>query len=39
MAIAKAHEEYEKFRVRQDLEYLSDFDQAFAQYLKGEGEE
>ena len=39
MAIAKAHEEYEKFRVRQDREYLSDFDQAFARYLKGEGEE
>jgi hypothetical protein len=35
MAVAKAHEEYEKFRVRQDREYLSDFDQAFARYLKG----
>jgi hypothetical protein len=35
MAIVKAHEEYEKFRVKQDQEYLSDFDQAFARYLKG----
>lgn len=35
MAEAKAHSEYEKFRVRQDQEYLSDFDQAFARYLKG----
>ena len=35
MAIVKAHEEYEKFRVKQDREYLSDFDQAFARYLKG----
>ncbi|MBF0549306.1 MAG: virulence RhuM family protein [Deltaproteobacteria bacterium] len=36
MAIAKAHEEYEKFRIKQDREYLSDFDQTFARYLKGE---
>ncbi|MGD0942190.1 MAG: RhuM family protein [Terracidiphilus sp.] len=36
MAIAKAHEEYEKFRVYQDREYLSDFDQALARYLKGD---
>jgi hypothetical protein len=36
MAIAKAHEEYEKFRVNQDREYLSDFDQALARYLKGD---
>jgi hypothetical protein len=36
MAIAKAHEEYEKFRVRQDREYLSDFDQVLARYLKGD---
>ncbi|MBF0475986.1 MAG: virulence RhuM family protein [Deltaproteobacteria bacterium] len=36
MAIAKAHEEYEEFRIKQDREYLSDFDQTFARYLKGE---
>ena len=36
MALAKAHEEYEKFRVKQDRDYLSDFDQAFARYLKGD---
>lgn len=35
MAAAKAHSEYEKFRVRQDQGYLSDFDQAFARYLTG----
>ena len=35
MALAKAHEEYEKFRVNQDRDYLSDFDQALARYLKG----
>ncbi|MFH0797686.1 MAG: hypothetical protein V2A65_11675 [Candidatus Omnitrophota bacterium] len=37
-AIAKAHEEYAKFRVKQDQGYLSDFDQAFAKYLKGDNE-
>jgi hypothetical protein len=36
MAVAKAHEEYEKYRVTQDREYISDFDQAFAKYLKGD---
>lgn len=36
MAIAKAHEEYEKFRIHQDRDYLSDFDQALARYLKGD---
>ena len=35
MAVAKAHEEYEKFRVKQDLEYVSDFDVTFERYLKG----
>ena len=38
MATAKAHGEYEKFRIKQDREYLSDFDEAFARYLKGGGE-
>ena len=35
MAVAKAHEEYEKFRTKQDLEYVSDFDLTFEKYLKG----
>lgn len=34
MAIAKAIEEYEKYRIHQNSEYLSDFDLAFAKYLK-----
>ncbi len=38
MALAKAHEEFEKFRVKQDQQYVSDFDQAFARYLKGGSE-
>ncbi len=38
MAIAKASEEYEKYRVHQNREYLSDFDRAFAKYLKGSDE-
>jgi hypothetical protein len=38
MAVAKALEEYEKYRVKQDQEYLSDFDQAFAKYLEGTSE-
>ena len=35
MAMAKASEEYEKYRIYQNREYLSDFDRAFAKYLKG----
>jgi hypothetical protein len=35
MAVAKAHGEFEKYRVKQDREYVSDFDLAFAKYLKG----
>ncbi len=35
MATAKAHQEYDKFRVKQDSEYVSNFDQEFAKYLKG----
>jgi hypothetical protein len=38
MALAKAHEEFEKYRVKQDVEYVSDFDQALARYLKGKDE-
>ena len=33
--VVKSHEEYEKFRVKQDLEYVSDFDVTFERYLKG----
>ena len=38
MAVAKAHAEYDKFRVRQDRDYLSNFDLDLAKYLKGEPE-
>lgn len=38
MAVAKANEEYEKYRVQQNREYLSDFDHALIKYLKGKGE-
>jgi len=38
MTVAKAHDEFEKYRITQDRDYLSDFDQAFAKYLKGEEE-
>jgi len=34
-ALAKAREEYEKFRVRQDHEFRSDFDEKLSRYLKG----
>ena len=36
MALAKAHQEYEKFRLNQDRDYFSDFDQSLARYLKGD---
>ena len=38
MAVVKAHGEFEKYRVKQDEEYISDFDQAFVRYLKGKNE-
>ena len=38
MAVARAHEEFEKFRVKQDQQYVSNFDEAFARYLKGGSE-
>src|SRR3990167_427306 len=38
MAVAKANEEYEKYRVQQNREYLSDFDLVLVKYLKGKGE-
>lgn len=35
-AVEKASKEYETFRVRQDKEYVSQFDKAVEKYLKGE---
>ena len=35
-AVAKAEKEYEVFRVRQDQEYISEFDRQTEKYLKGE---
>ena len=35
-AIAKATQEYEIFRVRQDQEYVSEFDKEMEKYLKGD---
>lgn len=36
MAMKKAEKEYEIFRVRQDQEYVSEFDREVERYLKGE---
>jgi len=33
--MAKVESEYQKFRVKQDREYISDFDRAMEKYLKG----
>jgi len=38
MAMAKAHQEFQKYRVKQDQQYVSDFDEVFARYLKGGNE-
>ena len=35
-AIEKANKEYEVFRVKQDREYVSEFDKEVKKYLKGE---
>ena len=35
-AVDKATKEYKIFRVRQDREYISDFDRETEKYLKGE---
>ena len=35
-AVEKANKEYEVFRIRQDREYVSQFDRAVEKYLKGE---
>lgn len=34
-AMKKAEQEYEKFRVKQDKEYISEFDREVERYLKG----
>ena len=36
LAMAKTDEEYEKFRVKQDRDYISQFDAELAKYLKGD---
>lgn len=36
MAMKKADKEYEIFRVKQDQEYVSEFDREVERYLKGE---
>ena len=36
-ATKKAEEIYEQYRVKQDRDYISQFDKAMAKYLKGEG--
>ena len=36
MAMKKAEKEYERFRVKQDQEYVSEFDREVERYLKGE---
>jgi hypothetical protein len=35
-AVKKAEDVYEQFRVRQDADYISEFDREMAKYLKGE---
>jgi hypothetical protein len=35
-AFAKAHQEYDKFRPKQDQTYISDFDKDLVKYLKGD---
>ncbi len=36
MAIKKAEQEYKVFRVKQDKEYISEFDREVEKYLKGD---
>lgn len=36
-AISRAEEIYEQFRIKQDREYISQFDKEMAKYLKGKG--
>ncbi len=39
LAMAKAAEEYNKFKIKQDQDYLSDFDEVLDKYLKGNDNE
>ena len=39
LAMAKAEEEYNKFRVKQDNDYISQFDIELAKYLKGDAKD
>ena len=36
-AVEKAESEYEKFRIKQDKEYISSMDEMYKKYLEGEG--
>ncbi len=36
-ALKKAVEVYEQFRIQQDRDYISNFDEAMSEYLKGKG--
>ena len=36
VAVKKAEKEYESFRIRQDREYISEFDRQTEKYIKGE---
>lgn len=36
VAMEKASKEYETFRIKQDREYISEFDREVERYLKGE---
>ncbi|MPN39268.1 hypothetical protein SDC9_186796 [bioreactor metagenome] len=38
-ALKKAAEVYEQFRIQQDRDYISNFDDAMAEYLKGKENE
>ncbi len=39
LAMTKANEEYDKFKIKQDQVYISDFDEVLDKYLKGETNE
>lgn len=38
LAITKANDEYDKFKVKQDKDYISDFDEELVHYLEGNDE-
>ena len=39
LAVARADEEYNKFKIKQDQDYISDFDEVLDKYLKGNDNE